>query len=146
MNIDYSKCTDEQLRVAIAKWMGIAFCPSCLNELPDPDVCHCGDIRKNHPVDHGFVPMGCVCGYADQSKVIKGTIPNYPNSLDAVALVEAKLNRNQYLDYAEWIREIVYAADNNQTDAEFDFSCFTATARQRCEALAAVLQLPEVKL
>jgi predicted amidophosphoribosyltransferase len=41
-------------------------CPGCGNEI-DPDWCHCGDSKQSHNgmnQNHGFIPMGCVCGYA----------------------------------------------------------------------------------
>ena len=41
-------------------------CPGCGQEI-DPDVCHCGDLIKDHsnPMNDGHspIPMGCTCGY-----------------------------------------------------------------------------------
>ena len=39
-------------------------CPGC-GRSAIPDVCWCGDDEKHHGIEtgHGFVPLGCVCGY-----------------------------------------------------------------------------------
>jgi len=42
---------------------GDAICSHCGHEI-DSQVCHCGDSEAGHN-DHGFVPMGCTCGYHD---------------------------------------------------------------------------------
>lgn len=47
-------------------WSKRPVCPSCKNEI-DPDVCHCGEDKKNHRAEHGFVPIGCDCFRAKPS-------------------------------------------------------------------------------
>lgn len=42
-------------------------CPQCGNEI-DPDYCWCGACLASHNewwTGHGFVPMGCTCGFDD---------------------------------------------------------------------------------
>lgn len=38
-------------------------CKGCNSELYDPNLCWCGDEKKNHNQwsNHGFVPWGCNC-------------------------------------------------------------------------------------
>ena len=51
-------------------------CSGC-GEFCDPHTCHCGDDEKSHnsPLGgHGFVPMGCRCGY-DPPKDRTSTTP-----------------------------------------------------------------------
>jgi hypothetical protein len=42
-------------------------CPDC-KEKCDSSVCWCGDEPKNHGYssNHGFIPMGCRCGFAEK--------------------------------------------------------------------------------
>ena len=42
---------------------GDAICSHCGHEI-DTKVCHCGEYEASH-YDHGFVPVGCTCGYHD---------------------------------------------------------------------------------
>lgn len=43
----------------------VTICNGCGMEI-DPETCCCGDAKDGHGYGsgHGFVPMGCVCGYA----------------------------------------------------------------------------------
>jgi hypothetical protein len=43
-------------------------CPGCGNII-DPDCCWCGSPVENHGYhdNHSAVPMGCRCGFADQT-------------------------------------------------------------------------------
>lgn len=42
----------------------VTICNGCGMEI-DPETCCCGDAKDGHGYGsgHGFVPMGCVCGY-----------------------------------------------------------------------------------
>lgn len=62
----------QRRRIAeISKGHG-GFCRGCGNAI-DPEVCHCGAYIKDHGVycGHNPVPMGCTCGYADQTQFPK---------------------------------------------------------------------------
>lgn len=62
----------QQQRIAeISKEHG-GFCKGCGNAI-DPEVCHCGEEVKRHGSEsnHSPVPMGCTCGYSDQSRFPK---------------------------------------------------------------------------
>jgi hypothetical protein len=52
----------------------ITKCGGCGNRI-DPDLCHCGDSLESHKggmsQNHGFVPMGCTCGYVKGGKLIR---------------------------------------------------------------------------
>lgn len=61
--------TDAQQRIAeLEEALAMAtgpHCSTCGNAI-DPEHCHCGehyDSHSNWSDGHGFVPMGCVCGY-----------------------------------------------------------------------------------
>lgn len=70
----YAWAEREAQRVRIAKLSEEhgGFCKGCGNTI-DPDVCHCGDLISLHGYSSGHspVPMGCTCGYADQSQFPK---------------------------------------------------------------------------
>lgn len=61
---------DERLREVVERLFfpnnpASDWCSSCGQEI-DPECCHCGSGNDwGHPDDHSFVPMGCVCGYAE---------------------------------------------------------------------------------
>jgi hypothetical protein len=71
--------TPHQMRVAVnssaARWKALAkrlyrdrvdICPNCGREC-DPTTCWCGDSHPKSYGDggHSHIPMGCVCGYAE---------------------------------------------------------------------------------
>lgn len=59
---------------ALLKETGSSICFGCWN-LIDPEVCHCGNYIKDHGWydGHNGVPMGCTCGYVNQSKKMRET-------------------------------------------------------------------------
>ena len=61
-------------------------CPFCKNEI-DPDVCHCGEERKNHDAyycGHSFVSMGCSCGYEKPKKKVVNNLYGMVEALSEI--------------------------------------------------------------
>lgn len=58
---------------------GDAICSHCGHEI-DTQVCHCGEYEAGHS-DHGFVLMGCTCGYHDAP--LRAVIPPIVPTLGA---------------------------------------------------------------
>ncbi len=115
-------------RIAIATACGIPVCSSCKN-LIDPECCHCGSPMKSHGYQdgHSGVPMGCLCGYAEQPQPEWCGVPDYLNSLDAMHEAEETMNSDQWLRFS-WIF-LEHAIANPHSP-----HIMHATATQRAEA------------
>lgn len=79
-------------------------CPDCKNEI-DPDCCWCGNDEKNHGSydEHGFVPMGCTCGFVvNGPKLIE--LPGH----EALEYLYAQIDPHDRLNpkYAEVLQQI----------------------------------------
>ncbi len=132
--------TDEELQIAIAKWMGWTKVRLAILGAG-------GGTRV--PTAHGYAP----------GKNYESDCPNYPYSLDAVALVEAKLKkesggrsvRNHYRSYLCQLMSDMSPNEKLWDNGTFfgnvfhGLKCIDATARQRCVGIATVLGLERPK-
>ena len=118
----------EKQRISIAEVCGIFVCQTCWHEL-DPELCYCGDYLKGHTQEHGAVPRGCTCGYADadKQKATEPESPNYPGDLNACHEMEEALTDDQGILYGSILAHI----RTRFTESKW---MWHATAPQRCEA------------
>lgn len=119
---DYSKLTDEQLRIAVAKALGWTY-----------DRHEGGTYRSDDPANWTwFHPTICAigCGF--------GGVPNYPHCLNACHEFEEALGDGQKAEYGRALFDILGLVERMNAWGWFDLA--HATARQRCVALLAVLK------
>lgn len=108
---DYSKLTDEQLRIAVAETLGGYSNARC------PCGCGCRVLLKN----------------SDRS-----VAPKWPRDLNACHEFEEALGDGQKADYGRALFDILGLVERMNAWGWFDLA--HATARQRCIALLAVLK------
>ena len=134
----------EAINTRIAELCGLAICPGCKNEV-DPEVCHCGDTQPNHPFQagHNFIPIGCTCGYADQSTAAKGQASNYFGELHRQKLEQIVADKGLWTDYSLTLRTILDRDAQTPTGPTgptgFRLSLGAASAPQICEAFLTCL-------
>ncbi len=123
--------TDDQLRVAIGIWtgrkLGQYFCAKCEKCIPIDEVSS-GGYHQND----------------ECCSEVSRTFPNYPQSLDAIALVEDKLSIGQTLIFAEKVLQICNPNSGTPTKRwgiNQLARSVRASARQRCLAIVATLGL-----
>lgn len=139
--------TNDELRVVLARWDGIepisfgwlAFNPETQG------IAYQGDFKADveNWLDAGFRRR--------KVYVIKEDVrfPDYPNDLNAIATLEAKLTDEEHGDYLARLHCIVHALDGKWYDTvrgsvltfEQMRKLHSASAQQRCRALVAVLGL-----
>jgi hypothetical protein len=126
--------SDKEMNLAIAKALGVAVCPSCLNEI-DPDTCYCGDTIKKHACcEHNPVPVGCVCGYGDP-KMSRETMSDYCTDLNAMHEAEKTLKEPQRTIYLNELIEVCSFNDWQMSlSSDDEWNQTHAPARQRAEA------------
>ena len=99
-------------RLALARLDGLTVCHCCLNAV-DPECCYCGESKAAHGynANHGFIPMGCVCGYSDdryREQNQWNEVPDYLGDLNAIHLLEKKTLTTIKMReiYAHWLEAI----------------------------------------
>jgi hypothetical protein len=118
--------TNDELRVVLAKWAGWRKDYECVD-------------FNEQPVLAWRTPEGK--GGFDDSY-----LPNYPESLNAVATLEAKLTKDQWRPYVDALWKIVEHPKNEDRGEIWPlkagyFVLMSASAEQRCRALVAALNL-----
>lgn len=128
-----NELTDEQINVAVAEWCGWTF--------PNPDQGKEMNLGQKGPPPN-LTPVMTMWGTPPKRwgwAATNLTVPAYATSLDAVALAEARLNREQRAAYAE---TLTYAIRDQETPGFYHerFVLLTLPARQRCLALLRVVR------
>ena len=124
----------ERMRIVLAEWDGwrIEICGAAwILRRPDNTVASSG-----HRADHDIRSL------EDYQATWKSEMlwPDYPNSLDAVHELEAKLPSEERTNYQFYLDKICSTAKDSHCSC-WDF--IHATAAQRCEALLKTLNLWE---
>jgi hypothetical protein len=114
--------TNDELRVVLAKWAGYNIVDG-FYAYPSVEM-----IMARVPPEV-FKQLSAF-GYEE--------IPNYPQSLDSVATLEARLTDEEHHAYRRALWDVV-AEDAKSPPS--DRAHFSATAEQRCRALALALNL-----
>jgi hypothetical protein len=109
-------------------------CPSCENEI-DPEVCHCGDAIKNHSFlnsNHGPIPMGCTCGYAEPPPkplkmyiLVKASLPSHKMIVVAHGVLMAHKAFSHLMfentkTYHEWLEKSFRKVVCEVSDGDFE--------------------------
>jgi len=109
-----SDMNDEQLRIAVAEALGWTYAKPAYSR-----------VLNVHAVV-GLDPDG-----------ERRTTPNWPADLNACHQFEKTLSRDQQQEY---VRQLIKLFKEPLPLMDFNFAMLNATARQRCEALLAVLK------